>query len=244
VKKLIKFTIADIRNIVRDPMQTLTAAAPLIIIVVLRIFLSVAREQVIQFFDYDIISDYPIIISFFSLLIPMMVGLVIGFIILDERDESMINYYAVTPLTKRGYLVFRMTVPIVFTFLVSVVFYLALYDIYAINMLNLLIVSMLLALQSPVFSFLMASFASNKVEGLAIGKLLGMMIVPPIANYFIVSKWSILFFIVPQTWVSAIITGKNIGFLNLPMIVFCALLIHISIIIFCIRIFVKKVDGS
>jgi fluoroquinolone transport system permease protein len=146
MKKLIKFTIADIRNIVRDPMQTLTAAAPLIIIVVLRIFLSVAREQVIQFFDYDIISDYPMIISFFSLLIPMMVGLVIGFIILDERDESMINYYAVTPLTKRGYLVFRMTVPIVFTFLVSVVFYLALYDIYAINMLNLLIVSILLAL--------------------------------------------------------------------------------------------------
>ena len=170
MKKLIKFTIADIRNIVRDPMQTLTAAAPLIIIVVLRIFLSVAREQVIQFFDYDIISDYPMIISFFSLLIPMMVGLVIGFIILDERDESMINYYAVTPLTKRGYLVFRMTVPIVFTFLVSVVFYLALYDIYAINMLNLLIVSILLALQAPVFSFLMASNASNKVEGLAIGR--------------------------------------------------------------------------
>ncbi len=244
MKKLMKFTVADLRNIVRDPMQTMTAVAPLIIIVVIRIFLSVAREQVIQFFDYDIISDYPMIISFFSLLIPMMVGLVIGFIILDERDESMINYYAVTPLTKKGYLVFRMTVPIVFTFLVSVVFYLSLYDIYAVDLLKLLIVSSLLALQAPVFSFLMASFASNKVEGLAIGKLLGMMIVPPIANYFLVSNWSLLFFIVPQTWVSAIITGKNIGFLNLPMIVSLSLFIHVAIIIFCIKTFMKKVDGS
>lgn len=241
MKRLTNFILADIKNIIRDPMQSLTAIAPLIIIVVLRIALPVAREKTLEFFQYDISSDYAMIVVFFSMLIPMMVGLVIGFVILDERDESMIIYFAVTPLSKSGYLFFRVIIPAIFSFVFSVVFFLSFYDICPFDFSVILMAAMLLSIQAPVFPLLMASVAANKVEGLAVGKLLGMVIMPPVAYYIISSKWTLLLLAVPQTWLVEVTIGRNLNWFS-SFSFFLAMAIHVFVLFVSVRIFKKRID--
>lgn len=241
MKRLTRFILADIKNIVRDPMQTLTAIAPLIIIVVLRIALPIAREKILEFFHYDILRDYAMIVIFFSMLIPMMVGLVIGFVILDERDESMITYFAVTPLSKSGYLFFRVIIPAIFSFVFSVVFFLSFYDICPLDFSVILMAAMLLSIQAPVFPLLMASIAANKVEGLAVGKLLGMVIMPPIVYYIISSKWALLLLVIPQTWLVEIAIGKHLNWF-IGFIFFLAAVIHVFVLFVSVRIFKNRID--
>jgi len=241
MKRLTKFILADIKNIVRDPMQTLVAIAPLIIIVFLRIALPIAREKIFDFFQYDILTDYPMIVVFFSMLIPMMVGLVIGFVILDERDESMITYFAVTPLSKSGYLFFRVVIPSVFSFVFSLVFYFSFYDIYSFHLVAIVLASILLSMQAPVFSLLMASFATNKVEGLAVGKLLGMVLLPPIAYYILNSSWGLLFLAVPQTWVVEIVINKHLDWF-IGTLFLLATVIHVSVLYLSVRVFKNRID--
>jgi len=241
MKRLTKFILADIKNIVRDPMQTLTAIAPLIIIVVLRIVLPIAREKIQEFFQYDILADYAMIVVFFSMLIPMMVGLVIGFVILDERDESMITYFAVTPLSKSGYLFFRVIIPAIFSFVFSIVFFLSFYDICPFSFAVILMAATLLAIQAPVFPLLMASIAANKVEGLAVGKLLGMVIMPPIAYYIISSKWTLMFLAIPQTWLVEVAIGKHLNWFNC-FVFFLAAVIHVLVLFVSVRIFKNRID--
>jgi fluoroquinolone transport system permease protein len=52
-----------------------------------------------------------------------------------------------------------------------------------------------------VFSmFLLLAFANNKVEGLAIMKGMGIMMLGPLAAYFIDSQWQLLLGLLPSYW--------------------------------------------
>lgn len=49
----------------------------------------------------------------------MLLGILAEFIILDERDDHLLEYYAITPLQKSGYLGYRLLMPVIISFIFS-----------------------------------------------------------------------------------------------------------------------------
>jgi fluoroquinolone transport system permease protein len=45
--------------------------------------------------------------SFLVVVMPALVGMVIGFLLLDQRDDQTLAALQVTPLTLNGYLIYR-----------------------------------------------------------------------------------------------------------------------------------------
>jgi fluoroquinolone transport system permease protein len=61
-------------------------------------------------------------------------------------------------------------------------------------------IAVLSGIMAPLFGLILATFASNKVEGLALTKALGIFLLGPLAAYFIDSNWQLLLGILPTYW--------------------------------------------
>jgi fluoroquinolone transport system permease protein len=166
-----------------------------------------ARDVLIRELSFDLSQYYNLIMSIVILITPMMMGMLSGFLILDERDENILTFYSVTPISKSGYLFYRVAMPTVISFVLSFfVFYFI--GIVECRIELLIPVLLLCALESPMMALFLGAFASNKVEGLALTKAFGILFLAPMAGYFIKSNWHYAVGIAPTYWVSkALLAG-------------------------------------
>jgi fluoroquinolone transport system permease protein len=58
----------------------------------------------------------------------------------------------------------------------------------------------LASLIGPLLALVMVGFAGNKLEGLALMKGFGILLVGPLAAYFITSRWQLLLGLLPTYW--------------------------------------------
>ena len=195
-------SVGDFRNISRDPLLLLSFAAPLLIAVVLKLGLPFAAGIAGETVGVDHLTrHYPFIISLALTLVPMMLGMLIGFIILDDRDENLLAFYAVTPVSKVGYLLHRVTVPVVLSFVLSLLM-IAITGLVPVNYLTLIPVLLMASLQAPLIALFLGAFAANKIEGLALAKALGILLLAPFPGYLLDSPWQLLAGVFPPYWVS------------------------------------------
>ncbi|MOA29983.1 Fluoroquinolones export permease protein [compost metagenome] len=160
---------------------------------------------------------------------------------LDERDENVISYYAVTPLMRRGYMVYRLVLPsLLCTFLSSLFFIVSGLSSFQLEHIYILI---LLAFEAPCFALFLASFAANKVEGLALSKIGGLFIAGPIVAYFVPSPWQFIGAWIPTYWPAKLffVIEASSGFIVLAYFM-VGLLFHLSLLSIMIRIFIKRAD--
>lgn len=196
MKKVISLSVSDLRNIVRDPILVLSMLGPLVIAAGFKFALPVAAELVKKQFAFDISVYMDFIMGLLLMFTPMLIGILIGFIILEERDENLVTYYSVTPLGKTGYIIYRILNP----FIISLVFS-ALIVIFtgpdSKVSLKMVPVVLMASLEAPMITLLLGAFAGNRVEGLAFSKAFGVLFFGPLIGYFVKSGWQILSGIFP-----------------------------------------------
>ena len=95
---------------------------PLFIWIVIQFIFPLAQNFAINQWNIDIDSYYYETVVFLIPIIPMMFGMVYGFILLDERDYGIITAISVTPMGKSGYLKLRMGLPVIFSFIATYAF--------------------------------------------------------------------------------------------------------------------------
>ena len=61
-------------------------------------------------------------------------------------------------------------------------------------------VLLLAAVETPVMSLFLASFAENKVQGFALVKGVGAVLLAPVAAWFVDPPWQLLAGVVPSYW--------------------------------------------
>ena len=103
---------------------------------------------------------------------PALAGFVVGFLLLDERDDATLTALQVTPLSMNRYLGYRLALPLLLSVASAYVVF-ALMGLVAPSPLGLLPIVLLAALEGPIFALLLAARASNKVQGLALMKGMG-----------------------------------------------------------------------
>lgn len=195
MNKIVTLTINDLRNIMRDSiLRYFLLIVPLLFIVIL-IWLV---PYLIKLFP--VISDYKdVIVSILLLELPMIIGFIISFMMLDEKDERVFTALRVMPVSLFQFLVYRLFFAVFFSFFFV---FLMLYfnNLFEISMINILLNSLLFALITPIVVLLEVTFATNKVTGFTLFKGLNFILMIPVAGFFIHSDWKFLLGIIPSYW--------------------------------------------
>jgi fluoroquinolone transport system permease protein len=198
MKLLRSLTLADIRNVNRDSLLRLLVIYPWVLALLLRWVLPFMAEGFADRFDFRIY--YGLLTSFFSImLIPQLFGYVIGFMLLDERDDGTLLALRVTPLSLNRYLIYKLAAPVLVS-IAAVYIFVPVVGLVTLPYAPLLPIALVAALEGPIFALLLASFAANKVQGLAVMKGLSLLLVAPIVAYFVPTPWQWLFALVPTFW--------------------------------------------
>lgn len=189
----------DLRSVLRDSLLRWMVIYPILLALALRWGAPALSERLWIRYQFDLPSYYVLLMSFMVELMPILVGMVIGFLLLDQRDDQVLFALQVTPLTLNGYLAYRIAAPLV----VSVAITLAIFPIAAlveVGTLPLFLLACGAAPLAPIFALFLAVFARNKVEGFALTKASGMLFLPPVIAWFVPPGWQWLFGVIPTYW--------------------------------------------
>ncbi|MFS0727438.1 hypothetical protein [Paenibacillus sp. 1P07SE] len=233
----------DLRDAVRDPMLLLILMGPLLLTALMRWGWPPASSWITSRTGIDVLAYTEECFIFLITLIPLLVSVAAGLMMLDERDERMIDYYMVTPLRKHGYLIYRLTLPVIIACAMT-------WQFAAFSGLTGLsgeqvIPIVLLALEAPLFALALVTFAADKVEGLALSKLITLTLLGPVVASFSPSTWQWLAWPLPTYWPARLyldLTEAGSDWLRMLTIFGTGLVLHGLFIVFLWRRFSARLE--
>ena len=188
---------ADAKRITRDPFLLFMFGYPWLLTLILRQVMPWLAER---FGDRITLSDYyPIAACLVALLVPNAMGIVLGFQLVEEKDEGSLVAVAVTPMSLDQYLLYRATLYA----LVSVPLVVVLHELLGVVSLSLGELTLVALVSTPIvplMALIIAGLAGNQVEGFAVAKGAGILFTGPLASFFIPRHWDLLVGILPTYW--------------------------------------------
>jgi fluoroquinolone transport system permease protein len=190
----------DLRGIRRDSMLSWMIVIPILSALILRWAVPPLTEALIWRYDFNLEPYYPVLLAyFFVVMSPIIFSVLVGFLLLDEKDDRTLTALLITPLSINSYLAYRVALPVILTILLMFIIF-PLANLGELTFGPLLLTAISAAPMSPMFAMYLASMAQNKVQGFALTKLSGFVLFVPIFAYFIDSGWEIAFGIIPTYW--------------------------------------------
>jgi fluoroquinolone transport system permease protein len=189
----------DVRNVARDPLLFLCLALPLANGLLLRWGFPWLADR------FDLWSHAGFAVGFTLVQCPLLVGVVAGFMLLDERDEGVLAAISVTPLGRTRFLAYRVTLPAI-ACIPLILLSVEIADLGSPPRLLLVAAALLAAAEAPMATLLLAAFAHNKVEGLALAKAAGLAVIAPLAALVAPTPWQWAAGVVPLYWPAKLFT--------------------------------------
>lgn len=189
----------DGRNLLRDPMLRWMLLAPLLLAGGFRFLLPWAMQRLGAQFGVDLRPYQPVIYGYLVVMNPVLFGMVVGFLLLDERDDRTLTALQVTPLTLSQYAAYRIGLPMLIALGLTPLL-LRLVGDTTLSWPAMLLVSLVAAPLAPIFMLFLAAFAPNKVQGLALTKGAGIILFVPVVAWFVALPWQWLLGLAPTYW--------------------------------------------
>jgi fluoroquinolone transport system permease protein len=137
-----------------------------------------------------------------AILAPSLVGILLGFSLIEEHEQKTWELLRVLPLRERtlwGYLIGG---PLALAFVLSLACS-AIYGRAPTAPGRFLLMTAAAALVAPALAVLLAAVARDKIQGLALGKILSAPSTAPIVAFFIPASWQVLLLWSPWYWIYA-----------------------------------------
>lgn len=197
---LYALTRADTLNIRRDSLLRWMLIAPFILAIgLIRLGLPWATAKFQTNLAFDLTPYHILVYSYMVIMAPMLYGVVVGFLLVDERDDGTLTALRVTPLSLNRYLAYRLGMPLILSVLLLPFVMWSAGD-NSLEMGQLIRLAFASAPTAALITLSLALFAKNKVNGLALLKGLGILLMLPLLAWFVPAKWSILFGLFPTYW--------------------------------------------
>lgn len=194
----------DLVQITRDPILLVLMFAPILMILVFKLLFSVALPYVENTIGIHATPYFPYILSFTLLMIPSLLGIVTGFMMLDDKDGKIAELLSVTPMGRNGYLVNRLSLGSLLSLLYGYIGYFTLH-VWAIPLGTLILLSLMLALYAATFSLLLFGSAEDKVKGLTFAKGLNLINLFAFTDLFGLPWMTMLSWLFPSYWFNRVI---------------------------------------
>ncbi len=201
------------KQILKDSMLYMILAAPLLAGCFFRFGIPVLEKLLCDYLGRNsILSDYYLLFDLLLVtLAPFMFCFASAMVMLTELDENITQYIAVTPIGKRGYILARLVLPAVISMAASALILIA-FRLTEGNIAALLITCLITALMSVGMCLMIVSLSHNRVEGMAIGKLTGLIMMGLPVPFFIHSNIQYAFSALPSFWVAKLSLENNLLF--------------------------------
>lgn len=174
----------DWKNTRRDSLLIWLPLAPLLMALLFRIGVPIAADWLQTEFDFVLRDYYPLLMSLFLVQAPALIGMIVGLLLLDERDDGVLDALRVTPVPLRAYLTYRAAGPMALGFVLTLIGY-PLAGLTPLPILQVAALALVGCLMAPQLALFLATFAENKVAGLALVKLINGVMMLPLAAYFV-----------------------------------------------------------
>ncbi|HBZ24696.1 MAG TPA: hypothetical protein DEO54_00470 [Rikenellaceae bacterium] len=224
----------DSRQVFRDPVMRILIIAPLLMIGLFKIIFIFLPPILISKLSFDITQYYQYILSGIVVMISGMMGIVTGFLMIDERDGNISELISVTPLGQSGYLINRLSFAAFPAFIYSIAAPLIL-DLGTVPILNIFIISILSSIYSAIIGLLIYSGADNKVKALTYAKGLNSFALFAFSDLFLLRWLTVISWAFPPYWITMLVKNPQSVF-----IILIASVVHLLWFLFLIFRYLKS----
>lgn len=194
MKRLLTLVGTDLRQIYRDKTLTVFLITPALLVAFVRLFVPFITTQ------YPEVSDYhTLIMMFVSMQTAILFGFIVSFLILEEKDENVLQVIRVLPISSFYFVLYRLLFAVVFSALGALVM-INLGGIAYPGELNAALLSVQYGLAAPFITLVVATYANNKIEGMAFFKGIDLVLLLPVLSFFVPEPFKYLFSIIPSYW--------------------------------------------
>lgn len=219
MKAFIRSFIMFVKQILKDSMLAAVCAAVVLTASFIRFGIPAAEIFLCGYFEKEVIlKDYYLLFDLLlALVTPYMLCFASAMTMLTEYDENITSYLAVTPVGKKGYALSRLVFPALISFIVSILLMMW-FSLTEWPFGTILLVCALTSLASLTVALFLFSFSHNRVEGLAMGKLAGLLMLGLPVPFFMQSGVQYLFSPLPSFWIAKLSLEQNAVFLLLAVL--------------------------
>ncbi|AEV30830.1 hypothetical protein SpiGrapes_3083 [Sphaerochaeta pleomorpha str. Grapes] len=150
-----------------------------------------------------ILSPYYLLFDLLLIMLtPFMFCFASAMVMLEEYDVNLSSYLSVTPVGKKGYLVSRLLLPTAIACIGSLAL-LTGFSLTEWSLQPLFWTTLLSGFSAIIEAMLVFSYSRNKVEGMAIAKLSGLLMLGLPIPFFMQSNLRYLFCLLPSFWIAS-----------------------------------------
>lgn len=234
MKQFIHLVKIDLKKVFRDKTMLVFLFTPIMLILAVKFGLPPLLKSFPELKDY-----VTYIMMFAAAQTAIMFGFITAFVMLDEKDENVITVIRVLPLNTFSFLFMRLSFAAAMSFLGALGMFLFA-DLHFTNYTNAILLSLQYALTAPFIVLVVVTFAKNKIEGMAVFKMVDLFLVLPVLSFLLTGWVKFLFGIVPIFWTfqsyQQSTEQQPFGFYYL-----IGLLIYCIFLFFLMNLFRKKV---
>lgn len=232
------FLKAELKKWLRDSMMFFILLYPIVFALLGRFLLPWLTEK--YGFNFEPFTD--LILVILVLFIPIAYGALIGFSLLEDRDDNVFINIRVTPLSLHQFIWFRL-VGVYIMCVIATIFVIWFSKVGNLPIKNIIPISLLASLEAPISGLLINALARNKIEGFAVMKAGGSIIVFPIVSLFFNGAKELFFSFAPGFWsakvISSLIRGGGL-YLTYKQYYFIGLVYMIILNILAYMLFLKR----
>lgn len=239
---VMKLFTSGVHQVLRDGMLVILLPAPFLLGAVLWFGFPFADSILVRETGFSVQPWFPMSDALVMAMTTMMIGMICAFLLLDERDEGIGTYFRITPAGGRAYLVARLGIPMIWAFITTLVV-MGLFALALDNIAVILTAAVLATFQGVIFCMVLAVMAGNKVEGLALAKIVNILILGLPAAWFISAPYKYLLGFLPSFWMGEVIyrsTEAGVSHILLPGL--AGTLSSLAWIILLTRAFLNKTN--
>ncbi len=190
----------------------------------------------------DLTLYYHLIVSYMCVMIPsLLYGSVIGFLLLDERDDQTLTALRVTPLPFPFYLFYRGAIPFILSIIMTVVM-VEVTNLIQVAILPLFAIAIVVSLGAPITTLLMNVLCTNKVQGFALIKGYGGLLFLPVPAYFLPFGWQLLTGVIPIYWPMKAFWILSDNGSNFWLFLVVGTVYHIALLYALLKFFLKRIS--
>lgn len=235
-RRLARLVRSDMLNIGRDPTLMFSVCLSAVLPLALWHWRTDLDRMASSAFPVAGISAYfvPVTLA----LPPFLIGWVSGFLLLEDREDGPLFALEVSPPGKTGFALYRVGLTALACFILTAFSATALLpDPYAVDV---LLMATLTGLEACAVALALPAIAGNRVEGLALTKLLNLFSIAPLLA-LLPSPYRLFSGVVPTTWLGIFArTGGEIG-IPWALAAALALAVHLAICALVFRLYAKRI---
>jgi len=235
MKQTVNLFRIGLRQVFKDGMLFIMLPAPLLIGLFFNFVIPFANRMLVEQLSFSISPWYGLVDGMLICLSPMFVAMISAFLLLEEKEEGIGAFYQITPTSGNTYILARIGLPMIWAF-TSTLIVTIIFTISTISASAIIMASIISSLFGIALAMMVVSLAENRVEGLAISKLMGVSFLGLILVWFIPAPYQYFAAFLPSFWIGKI----TLDGLNIYYVVFGILVSFMWIAIFT-RKFMKKI---